>query len=68
MNYARYSEIKAGDKVTLDDRFSCHQAGDTIIEDHGGLCFMCSHGMHYLDGQLEFNSEGDDTLLGIYKK
>lgn len=62
--YARIVDLKAGDKVELDESFSCAPAGQTTIEEiDGHLYFNCDEGRHYLVGQ----DDGDGYCIGIYK-
>lgn len=76
--WARLSNLKAGDRVELDDGFTCGIAGKTltVLQDEDGLFVPCDGGdiseephatnerKHYLDGQI---SEVDnDHLVGIW--
>jgi hypothetical protein len=64
--YAKLSQLHAGDKVRVDRSFTCIQAG-TIVEvregSGGDLYVPCNDGEHYLDGQL---MSDDDSLVGLY--
>jgi hypothetical protein len=64
--YARMSQLHAGDKVQVDADLTCIQAG-SIAEVREGWegCFYvtCREGRHYLAGQL---MSDDGSLVGIY--
>lgn len=63
--YARLSQLQAGDVVELDSDFTCHKAGRTVLgENESGLFFICNEGNHQLDGQL---AEDGDHLVGVYQ-
>ena len=59
----KLSDLHDGDIVILDDSFTCIAAGEQVVK-IGRHCIpfvWCSHGEHYLDGQV-----GDDgELIGI---
>jgi hypothetical protein len=62
--FANFADVKVGDKMEIDSRFSCHDPGIVEIKEHpvNGLFFDCDAGHHYLDGQKdEF-----DYLRGMY--
>lgn len=63
----KLSELKAGDKVRVDENVAC--LGPTLVhevkQDGPGQAFLyldCAYGRHYLDGQLDSDNE---TLVGI---
>lgn len=65
--WALKSDLKAGDKIALDEGFNCgsepHKPCKVFTDDIGGLYFRCEDGRHYLDGQL-----GDcGEYIGVYK-
>ncbi len=52
--WAKLSELKAGDKVILDNGFDCHEAAIVEVKAHDdGLYFDCKEGRHYLAGQAD---------------
>lgn len=64
--YARLSELKAGDAVTVDGDFDCMDKGDVreVEADADGALFIaCRDGKHILDRQAQADG---DTLIGIY--
>lgn len=72
--WAKLSELKAGDKVELDNGFTCHARGVTRLgEDSGGLFFRCNGDKekktppyrltHHIAGQ----ADDGEHLVGIYK-
>lgn len=64
-DWIKMSHVKAGDQVELDGGFTCHAPGVvTIKEDEYGKYFECSHGNHYLTGQLGVDN---DTCIGMYE-
>ena len=45
----KLSDIKAGDTVITDNRFTCMLSGKHIVNKNTfGLYLDCSHGKHYL--------------------
>lgn len=64
--YARLSELRAGDRVVLDDGFDCMDGWEeqALLEDNLGLHVTCELERHYIDAQLEPDG---DTLVGIYR-
>ena len=59
------SNIKNGSILVADGGFDCILAGErtTVRRDEKGELFVpCSHGRHYLDGQLGADGE---TLVGF---
>lgn len=60
----KLDEIKAGDRVEVDDGFPCMPAGKKIVkaDEAGGLYVLCTEGPHYLDGQVD---EPDGDLVGV---
>lgn len=74
--YARLSQIRAGDMIEIDAGFTCREAGPALVlaDKDGRLCFACSGGdapsrifrradRHMIDGQV---GDDDDHLVGIY--
>ena len=62
--WLKETDIKLGKKIILDDGFTCHPGGKSTIQaDEFGWFFPCSHGNHYIDGQIDGES-GD--LIGVY--
>lgn len=63
--YAKLSELKAGDKVEVDADFDCMKPGSEkeVKSDAKGLYVDCEADGHYLAGQAD---NGED-LIGIYK-
>ncbi len=61
----RLSDLKPGDRIEIDDGFTCADAGtvDVCADTNGELYFACEDGRHYLEGQLDF--DGSDVLVGI---
>ncbi len=64
--YAKLSELKAGDIIELDSGFTCHEAGKVQIYEEvpGILCFECDEGHPQLYGQIDYDG---NHLVGIYK-
>ncbi len=61
----KLSDIKAGDIVVTDSRFTCMTSGKHIVYKNGdGFYLLCSHGRHYLDGQIDDETQ---ELVGITK-
>lgn len=65
--YAKYSQLKAGDKLECDSGFTCLKEGQVIyVRGEGENLFInCEDGKHSLDGQIY--DEKDDSLVGLYK-
>jgi len=65
--YARMSDLKEGDEVTVDGDFTCMLPWSQaeVLGDEDGLYILCEEGQHYLQGQLDY--QDDDSLVGIYK-
>jgi hypothetical protein len=64
--YARLSELKAGDLVKIAAGFECIAEGThTVQACEGGFYLTCNEGYHFLEGQLA-DEETDDSLIGIY--
>lgn len=63
--YAKLSALKVGDKVELDDGFTCHKAGivEIIKSDIGKLGFKCSAGFHEISGQ----ADDGEHCVGVYR-
>lgn len=58
----KLSDLKAGDRITTDNSFTCMGAGiRTVQEDESGLYLLCEDGRHYLDGQQDEHGH----LIGI---
>lgn len=64
--YARQSELKAGDTVTVDGDFTCLKpwTQHVVKEDGLGLYLECKEGEHHLAGQQDGPS---DHYTSIYK-
>lgn len=65
-SFAKVSQVKAGTMVVPDAGFTCLKSGVPVQvhEDDDGLYLSCSHGKHYLDGQLR--GDPDDEYVGLY--
>lgn len=65
-NWVKLSQLTPGDEVECDGGFTCldRKAVATVKEDSVGKYISCSHGKHYLDGQLETDG---DSLIGLYQ-
>ncbi|UIJ43698.1 hypothetical protein LZK98_11415 [Sphingomonas cannabina] len=53
--WARESEVADGTELIADAGFTCITPGAIVavrVDDEGGCWVPCSHGRHYLDGQL----------------
>lgn len=53
--FAKLDDVHLGTKLVPDAGFTCMEAGKIVevTEDENGLFVPCSHGRHYLDGQLD---------------
>lgn len=53
--FAKAADVQAGTKLVPDAGFTCMEAGKIVevAKDERGLFVPCSHGRHYLDGQLD---------------
>lgn len=64
-DYAKLSELKAGDTVEVDGDFTCLKpwTKHMIATDDGGMFIPCSDGKHHLSNQA------DDGVhcIGIYR-
>jgi flavorubredoxin len=61
--WVKLSNLKGGETVELDHRFTCHSPGKvTVLLDDDGLYFTCDEGQHYLEGQCD----DDDHCVGVY--
>lgn len=62
--YVRLDDLRAGDRIELDDGFTCCKPHTTTVhaDKRGELYFKCNDGRHYVAGQLERGS-----LIGIYR-
>lgn len=60
-------EVKKGAVLVADGGFTCIRSGAvlTVEEDEDGLFVPCSHGGHYLDGQI---SDDGKTYVGLTLK
>jgi hypothetical protein len=60
------SQIKPGDTLIADDGFDCLDTGQSVVvqDDGDGLFVPCRCGRHGLDGQLDF--DGNGNLVGLY--
>lgn len=70
--FAKASEVKAGDTLVADSGFDCIESGAHLVveaDDKGGLFVACKEGRHYLEGQLDFDGEGGGIglLVGLSK-
>jgi len=64
--YAKLSDVKAGDKLIADSGFTCIGANEIVTvqaDDDGHLFVPCDHGRHHLDGQ----ADDGETLVGLFK-
>lgn len=63
--YATVADTKAGDRITVDDGFTCIALGTEriICENEDGLYFLCREGHHYLAVQ---KSAGGTCYIGVY--
>lgn len=69
--YAKLSQLKAGDIVWVDDGFDCMKrwsprvviAEASDYRPGNELYIKCKSGMHGLEGQL---TNDNDSLIGIY--
>lgn len=63
----KLGDIGAGDMVITDDAFTCIAPGMTSVVHHDDgsdeLYIHCSHGRHYLNGQLN----DDDEYVGLQR-
>jgi hypothetical protein len=71
--YAKLTDLRAGNIVELDDNFTCHNKGKwtthltTIYEDgKGRLFFYCEHGKHFLSGQTD-DDDVEGYCVGVYR-
>lgn len=64
--WAKLSEMKAGDVLIPDDGFTCGiaAAGAEVKEDEKGLYVGCDEGKHYLEGQV--SEDDNDHLVGFW--
>lgn len=68
--WAKLSDLKVGDKLTMDDGFDdgdgegCGISGKTLVVEQGehGLFVPCGEGHHYLDGQ----ADDGEHLVGMW--
>lgn len=63
-SYIKLDELAPGDRVLVGG-FTCVKDGSTVEVQHAddGLWFRCSHGRHYLSGQLDTNGD----LVGLWQ-
>ena len=62
----RLRDLKAGDTLYVTGEFDCMRQGEPrrVRETYPNcLCVDCSHGEHFLDGQVR--SAHDDELVGL---
>lgn len=59
----RLSDIYEGQTIMLDGGFDCVAKGEAtvLVDQRGSLYFKCSHGEHFIDGQVDIDGE----LIGI---
>lgn len=69
--YAALDELRDGQRIELDSGFDCvtHEAdrpttATVLTDEQGRRYFVCRHGRHYLDGQLD-DVDGR-SLIGVY--
>ena len=62
--WAKLSTTKPGDFLIADGGFDCIKEGAKLLvhERDGMLYVECTHGRHYLDGQLDYDM---DSLVGL---
>ena len=66
----KLKDLKAGDVVEVDGGFDCMKAGEHTVHSHKGnsdygrLYLPCLSGLHFLDGQENFDEENGD-LVGV---
>lgn len=59
----KLSEAKPGQKVEIDDGFTCCAAGVVELKrDHAGIYFSCKEGHHYIEGQ----ADDGENCVGIF--
>ena len=58
----KLSEVKPGDVLIADGGFTCIKQGARLVV-ADDLSVSCSHGKHFLDGQIDFDD--GDTLVGL---
>ena len=62
--YAKLSDLRPGDKISLDDDFTCMSGNKIVQQDTNGELFVsCRQKGHWLNGQL---AEDREHLIGIY--
>lgn len=65
VEYAKITDLRAGDKVNVDDGFICRKGGWATVRraknrrGPAALYIPCRHGGHYLDGQCD---DGDHCI------
>ena len=82
-DWARQSEVKAGDVLIADGGFFADDPNDPsngnfrcldegqeclVSKDQDGLFVKCQHGQHYLNGQLGYTPETTGRYVGFVKK
>ena len=61
--YAKLSELKPGDTVTVDGDFTCIEPwSQREVHYDNGLYISCTYGHHYLNG----HHDDDGYLVGVY--
>lgn len=63
--WAKLSKLKPGDMVTVDIGFDCMNPNQQheVQTFNGEPYLICSHGFHFLTGQLETDG---DSLIAVY--
>jgi hypothetical protein len=63
----RLDQLSAGDMVLADNGFTCLETGSYVVQadEDGRLYIPCSHGKHYIDGQVSFSDENE--IIGLTK-
>jgi hypothetical protein len=53
--FARADEVSEGTRLIAGSGFDCIREGKvvTVQRENGGLFVPCSHGRHFIDGQLD---------------
>lgn len=59
----RYQDLEVGSVIDVDAGFDCVRPGAHVVQksEDGALYISCTHGKHFLDGQIG----GDGYLVGI---
>lgn len=66
--WATVEGTKEGNLVMVDGDFICIKNGAirAVKKIKDSLYIQCTHGKHYLDGQLETDADGTQFYLGVY--